>query len=323
MADSTSVTERTSKFCPFMGVTISDDEVSGVYCLKSACQLWIPINTESYPDDEFAKISGNILQPYAETITPNPDGGICGATAAGYLENLYRLKHHQHHNHLHPGKHNSCEETVATCGSNDILTMPKSTQYAQEIMTGENYTGLTGLLYGKDYMVTDTTSGEDLPPMVQNANSMITDEPYNKVPWEFAKNDKFPPMLKYITPSTINYSGKARMKFVGGYYSGNTALFEVSFGVISGDSTSWYSGENINIVDERTLFVTAPVFPIPETTTTILVKLKNSGNTAGVTGLSALINIGDEIIHRNRLKIKTTADDTSVLTTVLEEEAAY
>lgn len=293
MADTDNVNSQTDKFCPFAGMTINAGQVTGVFCIKEDCQLWVKNEVEGNAD-KFSRVTGE-NDPRGNR--ENTDEGRCGAQIADFMESLFRINHHIHNQHQHPRSHTNPNEYSDQNGGPffgfGFSTMQLTTM---EMAAGEDMNG-DNKVYGIDYYIRDN----DAPSTIQNMNQMMQRIPYHYVDWTSAKDGKFPPMLKNIYPNVGNTAGGTRVRITGGFFSGTLSSFEVKFG----DST----GTNLNIVDSTTLYVTTPAGSEGATDIT----LTNSGNTFDSDGWSSLfLNTGGSKTYTNAFEYSTEADDPDI-----------
>lgn len=304
MADQINATNQTNKMCPVAGMTISGSTVSGCFCLRGQCQLWIPsdYNSES---DKFAKTTG-VKDKDGGNV--NPDGGRCGLQGSDFLEGIYRIDYHNHRHHMHGYGHLYNNIPTQNGGFFWGLGFSLAQNLSMEYVTGEDVDG-NNKIYGSDYYVKDSAA----PPMIQSLNASLERKPYHWITWESAKKGIFPPMLNSVTPSIGDVTGGTRIKITGGFFSGNINQIVVKIG----DN----SCTNVNVADSKTLYCTTPP---GDSTGDYSISITNYGNTFDSSGFNSLfLNTGGTSTFSGEFTYTDLPDDSSSQQELIRNEPIY
>lgn len=295
----------TSKLCPFQIIT-PGPPVSGINCIQEQCQLWVA-NT---PDDadKFSTIVGsNNRDGVVVDGTPSQeDGGRCGAQTSDLVESTFRLTHHLHRHHKHPKAHALCTEIPSNCGDSFFGdSIPKSIKLAMEFESNEDQDGNTKI-FGRDFTILED---EDTPLVLKNLVDPTRRPPEGKVKWADIKDDKFPPYVRSIKPSTISKAGGMWVRIQGSFFAGDLSAFRIKLGDPD-NGIPYVNITNFIRSDSNVVFFQMPSdFSYLTEDKTINIYMKSWGNTFEFPRTSLVINSGGEATYKNRLKIKMEADD--------------
>lgn len=289
---------QTQKFCPFQPIITETDNsgnvttVSGTFCLKGECQLWVP---DILNDDPFQLIT-NTVNPFSDLGNTSPDMGDCGLKARPFAELLYKLAHHTHLQHAHPYTHD------ATSTTENGGKLFKANQLVQEYINNEK--GIDGKIYGYDYVIEDNTSK---PIILLNLEASMPPKTTRKVPWDNYFNDDsgpfYPVQISNIFPHEMNIDSRNWFRIKGHFIVEDGVGFYVK---IDNISCSYL------IASEELMYVRIPNGL--DTTGFVDIEIKNTGDTFD-TGR----NTGKERIFSNKLKLVETSDDIEIQEELLGE----
>lgn len=327
MPDILHINSQTERMCPFAGMTIDEsNNVTGVKCIKSDCQLWIQNNTSS-SDPFLNTVSQNTSRATLDDDENGTiDGGRCGAQVSDFNESIFRLLHHYHRHHSHPLSHYT-STYIPTSGGNPFYntTVPRSLHLSLEADTLEDQDG-NGKIIGRDFGI---IIDQNTPNSIRNIYYANGIAPSVYVTWDDYLNNIYRPYFKSCYPNRLNYITGGLIKITGGFFHAEDPDFTITFQMGNPSKSIPYvtvSGiNNIRIASSTLMYVKVPTFEDYKAFTEndeiyMNFKITNSGNTFDLEGFENLYtNTGGEKLVSNAMRLNNEPNTESTQEKLQEE----